>query len=71
MDLLEEVRAKLKRVPIRGLSDFARRAKIPYGTIRAIKVGRSVSPRYMTLQKLSAALEDESKLLPRLPDEPL
>ncbi len=51
MDILVDVKRRLKR-DVRSLQEIARQSGIPFSTIRYIKTGSTVSPRYDTLVKL-------------------
>ncbi len=55
MDILEDVKRRLER-DRRSLQAIARESGIPFSTLRHIKTGLTVSPRYVTLTKLRAFL---------------
>lgn len=56
MDILADVKRKLARDK-RSLQEIARATRVPFSTLRYIKTGSTVSPRYVTLMKLYEALK--------------
>ncbi len=53
MDDLELVKMRLSRIPVSALYGLARDSGVPYGTLWAIKMRRTKSPRYPTVRKLA------------------
>lgn len=58
MDILEDVKRRLNK-DRRSLQAISRESGIPFSTLRHIKTGATVSPRYITLIKLRSFLVDK------------